>query len=179
MSKHVSKFNVMAYLSILIAVFTMFIGTSYSYYIKKSNEKENQKVIIKKLNMLLKYNEGNQINRRNILPGFEDEYTFSIENFSDELSGNYKIIFEIINPLTDNEDNNFIYELSSKTDNDDTIINSEGIIPVEDMTLGSASISPRSIHEYKLKIKLLDNNDQNYLKGKTFISKIKVINEIN
>ena len=43
MSKHVSKFNVMVYLSILIAVFTMFIGTSYSYYIKKSNEIDNRK----------------------------------------------------------------------------------------------------------------------------------------
>lgn len=179
MSKHVSKFNVMVYLSILIAVFTMFIGTSYSYYIKKSNEIDNQKVIIKKLNMLLKYNEGNQINRKNILPGFEDEYTFSIENFSDELSGNYKIIFEIINPLTNEEDNNFIYELSGETDNNDIVINSEGVIPIEDKTFGSTSISPRSIHEYKLKIKLLDNNDQNYLKGKTFIARIKVINEIN
>ncbi len=172
------KFNIIIYLLVLVALFTMLIGTSYAYYIKKIKNGDQTKVIIKSTNMLLRFYDGNQINAVEIMPGWEDTYRFSVENYSPDTIGKYKIKFEIINPLIDKMENNFVYELngtSTKNSNDRVVIKKETIIPYTTTDIGVGTIDVGSLHEYELKLKLKENNqNQTYLAGRTFIAKIVV-----
>lgn len=170
------KFNIIIYLLTLVALFTMLIGTSYAYYVKKIKNGDETRVIIKSSNMLLRFYDGNQINAVDVMPGWQSSYNFSIENYSPDTAGKYKIKLEIINPLTNTIDDNFVYELkgiSSKNNNDKVVSKNETAIPVETTDLGVGTISIGSLHEYELIVKLKENNkNQNYLVGKTFIAKI-------
>lgn len=170
------KFNIVIYLLTFIALFTMLIGTTYAYYVKKIKNGDETRVIIKSSNMLLRFYDGNQINAVDVMPGWESIYNFSIENYSPDTEGKYKIKLEIINPLTNTVENNFVYELtgtSTKKNNDKLVTKSETAIPVSTTDIGIGTISIGSLHEYKLKLKLKENNqDQNYLTGKTFVAKI-------
>ncbi len=170
------KFNIVIYLLTFIALFTMLIGTTYAYYVKKIKNGDETRVIIKSSNMLLRFYDGNQINAVDVMPGWESTYNFSIENYSPDTEGKYKIKLEIINPLTNTVENNFVYELtgtSTKKNNDKLVTKSETAIPVSTTDIGIGTISIGSLHEYKLKLKLKENNqDQNYLTGKTFVAKI-------
>lgn len=170
------KFNIVIYLLTLVALFTMLIGTSYAYYVKKIKNGDETRVIIKSSNMLLRFYDGNQINAVGVMPGWQSSYNFSVENYSPDTVGKYKIKLEIINPLTNKIENNFVYELkgtSTKNNSDKVISKSETAIPVTTTDLGEGTISIGSLHEYVLTLKLKENNqDQNYLTGKTFVAKI-------
>lgn len=172
------KFNMAIYLLTLIALFTMLIGTSYAYYVKKIKNGDQTRVIIKSSNMLLRFYDGNQINASHIMPGWEDTYRFSVENYSPDTVGKYKIKLEIISPLTDNIEENFVYELKgtpTKNNSDKLVTKSETAIPVKTTDLGVGTISVGSLHEYELKLKLKENNqNQTYLAGKTFVGKVTV-----
>ena len=89
------KFNIVIYLLVLVTLFTMLIGTSYAYYIKTIKNGDETKVVIKSSNMLLRFYDGNQINAYDIEPNWESTYNFSIENYSPDTAGKYKIIFDI------------------------------------------------------------------------------------
>ena len=172
------KFNIVIYLLVLVALFTMFIGTSYAYYIKTIKNGDETKVVIKSSNMLLRFYDGNQINAYDIEPNWESTYNFSIENYSPDTAGKYKIIFDIEKPLTDSIEDNFVFELtgkSSKNNKDKLVIKNEQPVPISSTELGVGNISVGSLHDYELKLKLKDNGkDQNYLNGKVFIAKITV-----
>ena len=62
------KFNIIIYLLTLVALFTMLIGTSYAYYVKKIKNGDETRVIIKSSNMLLRFYDGNQINALGVMP---------------------------------------------------------------------------------------------------------------
>ena len=85
------KFNIVICLLTLIALFTMLIGTSYAYYVNKIKNGDETRVIIKSSNMLLRFYDGNQINAVDVMPGWEDTYKFSVENYSPDTVGKYKI----------------------------------------------------------------------------------------
>lgn len=173
------KFNIVIYLLVLVALFTMLIGTSYAYYIKTIKNGDETRVIIKSSNMLLRFYDGNQINAYDIEPNWESTYKFSVENYSPDTVGKYKIIFDIEKTLTDSIEDSFVFELtgkSSKNNNDKVVTKSEQAIPVTSTELGIGDISVGSLHDYELKLKLKDNGkDQNYLNGKMFIAKITVL----
>lgn len=172
------KFNIIIYLVTLIVLFAMLIGTSYAYYIKKIKNGDETRVIIKSSNMLLRFYDGNQINAADVMPGWESTYRFSVENYSPDTVGKYKIKFEIINPLIDKIENNFVYELkgtSTKNVNDKIVLKNETAIPITTTDIGIGTISIGSLHEYELRLKLKENNqNQTYLAGKAFIAKIVV-----
>ena len=172
------KFNIVIYLLVLVALFTMLIGTSYAYYIKTIKNGDETKVVIKSSNMLLRFYDGNQINAYDIEPNWESTYNFSIENYSIDTAGKYKIIFDVEKSLTDSIEDNFVFELkgkSSKNNNDKVVTKSEQAVPLTSTELGVGDISVGSLHDYKLKLKLKDNGkNQNYLNGKVFIAKITV-----
>lgn len=177
--KYVNKCNTIIYLLVLIVLFTMLIGTSYAYYVKKIKNGDESRVVIKTANMLMRYAEKNEINAANIEPGFETSLDFSIENYSTDTVGKYKIKLEIESPLIDKVDENFVYSItgkSNKNSSNNTVIEvNETLVPVETSLIGKGIITPETMHEYKLTIKLKENNqDQNYLSGKTFIAKIVV-----
>lgn len=178
-SKYVNKCNTIIYLLVLIVLFAMLIGTSYAYYVKKIKNGDESRVVIKTANMLMRYAEKNEINVTNIEPGFETSLDFSIENYSTDTIGKYKIKLEIESPLIDNIDENFVYTLTGKANknssNNMVIDVNEMPIPVETSLIGKGIITPETLHEYKLTIKLKENNqNQNYLSGKIFIAKIVV-----
>lgn len=174
-----TKTNTIIYLLVLVVLFTMLIGTSYAYYVKKIKNGDETRVTIKTANMLMRYKEKNEINALNITPGFETSLDFSIENYSIDTEGKYKITLEIISPLIDSEDDNFVYELtgsSNKNSSSNTVVKvDEKPIPVKTTLLGKGTITPETLHDYKLTIRLKENyKDQNHLSGKTFIAKILV-----
>lgn len=177
-NEKVRKFNIVIYLLVLVALFTMLIGTSYAYYIKTIKNGDETKVVIKSSNMLLRFYDGNQINAYNIEPNWESTYKFSIENYSPDTAGKYKIIFDIESPLTEVKDESFVFELTGKSSNNkDKIVKiDEQPIPVSSTELGIGDISVGSLHDYELKLRLKDNGkNQNYLNGKIFIGKITVL----
>lgn len=177
--KYVNKCNTIIYLLVLIVLFAMLIGTSYAYYVKKIKNGDETRVVIKTANMLMRYAEKNEINAVNIEPGYETSLDFSIENYSTDTVGKYKIKLEIESPLIDKVDDNFVYSItgkSNKNSSNNTLIEvNETPVPVETSLIGKGIITPQTMHEYKLTIKLKENNqNQNYLSGKTFIAKIVV-----
>lgn len=162
---------------ILIALITMVAGTSYAYYLKKIKGGDNTRVIMKSANMLLRYEESNEVIGRDITPGWEETLNFSIENYSSDTDGKYKISLVIESPLTDEIENDFVYSLvgESSNKNEKLFSKNETPVPVETTDLGVNEIMVGSLHSYKLNIKLKDNNEnQNYLMGKKFVAKIKV-----
>lgn len=177
--KYVNKCNTIIYLLVLIVLFAMLIGTSYAYYVKKIKNGDETRVVIKTANMLMRYAEKNEINAVNIEPGYETSLDFSIENYSTDTVGKYKMKLEIESPLIDKVDDNFVYSItgkSNKNSSNNTLIEvNETPVPVETSLIGKGIITPQTMHEYKLTIKLKENNqNQNYLSGKTFIAKIVV-----
>ena len=184
MSKSKSKkFHIMLYLVVLVAVFAMFIATSYAYYKKIIKEKDESNLNIKYVNMLTTFYSPDQINGYNIKPGWEKEVEFTIENSSEDTIGNYKISFEIITPLSNMSDEDFVYTItgsSESKDNSNVVINKiDTPIPVLNRDIGLGSITPNNTHTYKITLKLKDNADikkyssKNYL----FAGKIKVKND--
>ncbi len=178
------KFNIMLYLIVLLAVFSMFIATSYAYYKKVIKDKDNSNVNVKYVNMLTTFYSPDQINGYNIKPGFEKEVEFTIENSSEDAIGKYKISFEIITPLSNMVDDDFAYTLegtSDSKDNSNIVINrNETPIPVLNRDIGSGSITPKNKHTYKMVLKLKDTADMTKYSSKNYLfaAKIKISNDV-
>ena len=47
--------------------------------------------------MLIRFFDGSEINAEHVTPGWEDTYKFSIENYSPDTVGKYRMKLEIIN----------------------------------------------------------------------------------
>ena len=168
-----NKKNTILYIIVFIFVFVMFAATSYAYYkkvIKKDDSKE-----VSNYNMLVNFDKTNQINSSNLNNGYEEVREFTIENFSDDTIGKYSITFDIITPLSNMVDNDFIYTLESVSDSKDTsnktVDISETPVPVLSKTLGSGVITPKTTHTYKLTIKL---NNNKYKADSLFSANIKI-----
>lgn len=176
MKGHSNSYIKTLYILIFITLIVMFIGVSYSYYTKKILGGDNTRVIIKTADILIKYYETNIIESYDISPGWSDDFEFVLENFSPNVDAEYKISLEIISPLTEEPDENFVFSLTGKTESKDEIIKfDESKVPIKTKVIGSTKISAGAIHSYKLNFQLIDNNlNQNYLQGKKFIGRISV-----
>lgn len=171
-------------LSILIMFIIMLVGTSYAYFTHAIKGGDNTRVIIKTANMLLRYDEGDELVGTDVIPGWEGHMDFSIENYSVDTSSKYKITLEVFSHLSDSTINEFVYTLDSinPSYNSDNVLvlKEETQVPVETTEIGIGKITPNTIHNYRLTLKLKDNGlNQNYLMGKQFVAKVKVelINE--
>ena len=178
------KYGIFLYLIVLISVFAMFIGTAYAYHTKLTKMKDEKNVSIKQLDMLLMFNNGNQINGHNIRPGYEESKEFSIENYSEDTIGKYNITLELLTPFSNMVDENFVYVLEAESDSKDTtnkLINiSETPVPAATKNLGTAIITPKNTHKYKLTVRLNSKaNKKKYSKENIFALKIKITNEYN
>ena len=127
------KLDLYVYLVVLICVFIMFMGTFLSYYVKTNKEK-NKNIIHNSVLMALTFNGKEQVNINNIKPGWNDKLEFSVTNYSSDTIGKYKIVLEIITPLSNMVDEFFVYSVESTCDNKDTtntlINSSDTVIPV-------------------------------------------------
>ncbi|NLC48103.1 MAG: hypothetical protein GX758_01910 [Tenericutes bacterium] len=171
-----NKFNLIIYLLIFIVLFTMLIGTSYLYFTNKIKNESKTKISINNADVFVEYKKGNQINVSSIKHGWSSSISFSVENYSLDTNGKYKILLDIISPLSDEIDDNFILTLSgASTSNDKPINIKEKVVPVESTMLSDCLIFPETLHTYILTIKLKDNKqDINHLKNRIFIAKVNV-----
>ena len=177
------KFNIFLYLIVLICVFVMFIICAYAYY-KKSSQIEDRKIIHNNLLMSLNFNGKDQFNVVNIKPGYQETIEFSITNFTEDTIGNYKLVFEIITPLSNMSDEKFTYTLegtSESKDNTNNVINNDNIVvPVVSKELEGGCITPKNTHNYKMTVKLDKQvNANKYPKGSMFSARIKMVSENN
>ncbi len=173
------KIAIFLYIIIFVAIIAMFCGTAYAYY-KRVVVKDDANVTVKTVNLLVEYDKGSKINIDNFKYDEEYEHRFSIRNDSEDEIGKYKIQFEIITPFSKAVDENFIYDLeclTEKSDNTNKLVNIEnGVVPVANKEIGSGVITPSTTHGCNLKLKVKNNNqDKEYLKGKIFIARIKIL----
>ena len=173
------KIGTTLYVIVLIAVFVMFATTAYAYYSKVLKNKDND-VVVKNFNMLLLFDKGNQINATNLKNGWQESREFTIENYSKDTIGKYKIVLEIITPLSNMIDEKFIYTLEGVSESKDTsnkVINvSETPVPVVTKELTTGMITPENTHKYKITFKL-NNSNINYSKDSIFAVRIKIAND--
>ena len=173
------KRSTILYLVVLMSVFVMFLATAYEYYVKVIKVEEKN-VIVKNFDMLLMFDRGNQIDAHNIKKGYEETMEFSLENFSEDTIGKYKIVIEVITPMSNMINENFVYTLEGESDSKDTsnkVINiGQTPVPVLNKELGGAMITPKTVHKYKLTIKLLDDKNVN-VKDNMFSIKISIAND--
>ena len=177
------KLNITLYLVVFLAVIAMFVGTYYAYHIKTIKEKDKTSVTVKNLDMLLMFNNGNQVNGKNIKPGWEESIEFSLENFSEDTIGKYKIVIEIITPLSNISDEDFVYTVEgsseSKDDTNRVISLTETPIPVVTKDLTNGIITPKNIHSYKITFKLKKNANAKKYANSLFSAKIRIANDNN
>lgn len=167
------KLNTILYILVFVFVFVMFIATSYAYYKKVIKKDENKEVA--NFSMLVNFDKTSQINASNLKNGFEEVREFTIENYSEDTIGKYNISLEIITPLSNMIDDDFVYTLESVSDSKDTsnktISIDETPVPVLTKDLGTGTITPKNTHTYKLTIKL---NNNKYVNDSLFNSNIKI-----
>lgn len=176
--KH-KNFNLILYILTLLSVIIMLIAFYFLFRIKVV-EPTKENVIVNKFEMLIMFNGNNQINAHNIKEGFEESREFTIENVSEDSVGKYKIILEVITPLSNMIDEKFVYTLESSSISKDTtndlISVSETPIPVLTKDLGRATITPKNTHTYKINFKL-KKGARKYPKENMFSIKVKVVND--
>ena len=178
--KKISKFNLILYILIFIFLVLMFSGTFYLYYIKEIKSNDEPKIIYNNVNLLVNYSYKDTIDLKTLNPGFTESYDFSIENSSSDITANYKIMFEVITPLSNMIDENFVYTLEStsdKVDNTNKLVSkNETPVPISNKELGTAVITPQNKHSYKLTLQVKSNGQAyNYLNGKIFVARIKIM----
>ena len=168
------KINTIIYIVAFVFVFIMFIATSYAYY-NKVIKKDGETKETNSFNMLVMFNTSNIIDVKNPKKGYNTIKEFTVENFSKDTIGKYSIDFEVVTPLSNMVDENFIYTLegaSDSKDNTNKVINIPSTpVPVLSKTIGSGVITPKNIHSYKLNVSL---NSNNYIKNSMFNALIKI-----
>ena len=177
-NKKSKNFNLILYIFVFIAIIVM-LTSFYFLYRKKVIDPTNKETIVNKFDMLLMFNKDDQINGHNIKAGWEDSREFTIENYSTDTIGKYNIILEIITPLSNMIDENFVYTVEGISESNDTtnkVINvSETPIPVITKDLGTASITPKNTHSYKIVFRL-KKGAKKYPSGNVFSVRVKVVN---
>lgn len=164
------------YIIIFVFVFSMSLGIFINYYNNNIKDKKYN-IIEKKYNLLINYDKTDSITLKDLKYNSDLVYTFKINNFSKDTIGKYKVIFDVITPASNIIDENLVYTLEGKTnvnDNSSIVVNkSETPLPIVTKELGLSSITPGDTHEYKLTLKL-KNNNKDYLKDKVFTSVIRI-----
>lgn len=180
----IKKAHIFIYFLVLIAVIAMLITTSYAYYVRVKKSEEKVNVEVKNFDMLLTFEKGSQSNGYSMLPGWNDSIEFTIENYSKDTIGKYKIVMEIITPLSNMIDEDFVYEIVGESDNKDNtnkVVNKSSTpVPVSTKDIGSGVITPNTKHTYKVTYNIKNNADRKkYSKESIFASKIKIVNADN
>ena len=183
MKKQSNKFNIILYLVVLVCVFCMFLATSYAYK-NKIEKANNQHIIYNNVLMSIDYFGKNQINATNIKPGWEDSISFSINNHSKDTIGKYGLVFDIITPLSNMIDEDFVYVLEGENEKKDStnklIITNETVVPILTKELEGGVITPNNTHTYKLKVRINKKaNPKNYLKSNLFSAKVRLVSMDN
>lgn len=170
-----NKTNLLFSLIVLLGVFIMLISCIYLYYIKEV-KKDNNNIKINSLTMSMQYYNSENIELANLKPGFTYKYNFSINNYSEDVIGKYKLVFDIETPLNNNIDEDFTYSLEATSDSNDKtnslIYKNNMTVPSQSLVIGSGVITPNNKQYYTLKLNIKNNSDIKKYLGKVFIAKI-------
>lgn len=180
MNKQISKFNLILYIVVLVVIFIMVIIMARAYFFKIDMKNKEVEVKENVINLMTSFETNNQINIHNIKNNYKEEREFTITNYSEDTIGKYKIVLEIITPLSNIVDENFVYSIEGETENKDKsnkLINVEKIpVPVVTKELSGGIITPNATHKYKISLNMA-NSKIKYPKDNLFALKIKVLNE--
>lgn len=174
-----NKMTIVLYLIIMLIVLIMSVGLTILYFNKVN--KNNNNVLVKYINLLTTYENGNKINLNSINKGLEKKYAFSVSNSSKDSVGNYKVTLKVITPLSNTIDNNFVYVLESSTQSEDKnnilVEKEETPVPMSTKDIGSATITPDTTHDYVLTIRYNNVKDKVDLNGRIFVCEIDIVSE--
>ena len=101
------KINTILYIIVFVFVFIMFITTSVAYY-RKVIKKNNNVIETNNFSMLVSFDNTDKINANNLNNGYEIKKTFTIKNYSEDTIGKYSITFDIVTPLSNMVDEDFV-----------------------------------------------------------------------
>lgn len=170
---------------ILVAVGATFAALVFGDVI---GNKKNGDVNVKTAYVTAAFHDIQGFNDNKVKPGWSNEMIFEIVNTSknDDAVGKYSLMFEI--EKNEINDNSFVYSLEGTSTLNGEVINEDSTnkvvkanevrVPTVSVSLGSGIINTGVVHKYKLKMKFIDNGEnQDYLQGKTFIGKVVAVGE--
>lgn len=177
--------NIKTYIYSIIVVLSFVlvaVGTSLAIvYYKVNGNDNNGNIDVKTSYVNAMFENGNDINDENILPGWSNRLEFSITNISEELNavGRYTLIMNIEKNELDS--NNFVYNIVGTSTLDgveleevqytNIVVNRPSFEPVPTIstTLGNGVINTGVKHNYVLTFKFNENGEnQDEFQGKTF-----------
>lgn len=177
--------NIKTYIYSIIVVLSFVlvaVGTSLAIvYYKVNGNDNNGNIDVKTSYVNAMFENGNDINDENILPGWSNRLEFSITNISEELNavGRYTLIMNIEKNELDS--NNFVYNIVGTSTLDgveleeaqytNIVVNRLSFEPVPTIstTLGNGVINTGVKHNYVLTFKFNENGEnQDEFQGKTF-----------
>lgn len=176
------KSNFKTYIYAIIAVLSFIavsVGTTFAFFVM-GNAPETDFGIKSAEVFAVFSSHGNEINDKDILPGYENELKFSIVNTSKEENsyGNYTLVWDVIKNEIDDESFGYTLE-GTAIRNDNNVIESETNklvqvpvmrkVPTASSSIGTGVINTGVIHSYTLKLMFLETGEnQNNLSGKRF-----------
>ncbi len=185
--------NIKAYIYSIIVVLSFIlvaIGATFAALVFADviGNKKNGDVEVKTAYVTAAFHDIQGFNDTEVKPGWSNEMIFEIVNTSNEEDavGRYNLMFEI--EKNEINDNSFVYSLEGTSTLNEKVINesstnkvvsaNEVRVPGVSVSLGSGIINTGVVHRYKLKMKFIDNGEnQDYLQGKTFTGKVVAVGE--
>lgn len=177
--------NIKTYIYSIIVVLSFVlvaVGTSLAIvYYKVNGNDNNGNIDVKTSYVNAMFENVNDINDENILPGWSNRLEFSITNISEELNavGRYTLIMNVEKNELDS--NNFVYNIVGTSTLDgveleeaqytNIVVNRPSFEPVPTIstTLGNGVINTGVKHNYVLTFKFNENGEnQDEFQGKTF-----------
>lgn len=162
-----------------VIVFVLVLSMSLGFillYNGKSKKDEVPEPIIKNVELLSTFSNGDKISINDFTKPFEKKYNFNIKNTNVDTVGYYRIEFRIITPLANTINNDFTYMLTSDTesiDKNNVLVSKESsVVPISSINIGSGVITPKTIHNYTLTLNYKGN-----LGKRIFVSQIEVVGE--
>lgn len=175
----------------LLSFIAVVVGSTYAFYLITADvagNEETENMVLESASVVAMFEATNEIDDKDIRPGYSNELHFTIVNTSDKenLFGRYTLSWEIRKYDNEIDDENFVYTLTGKSykgkktnvvgqDRHNKLVNVSVPMRIPDATtsIGYGIINTGVTHDYTLKIELRDNGkNQNDLQGKSFSGKI-------
>lgn len=170
---------------VVLSFILVAIGASLAIvYYKVNGNDDNGEVNVKTPYVSAMFKDTNNINDKDILPGWSNDMTFEIVNISKDENavGRYSLYWDVL--TNEINDSNFVYtlvgdsylngNLIKESDTNKLVsVGSEMIVPNTNTLIGHGTINTGVTHKYTLNIKFKENgNNQDNLQGKTFKAKV-------
>lgn len=173
--KKIERHTLLIYIIAILTLLVAIIGATFAWFSAKIIGNENaSSVLIKSSSLTIEYLASNEINEKNIGPGFSKNLTFTISNNSGGTAG-YKLYWLVgTNEFVGND---LVYSLTATSNKtgDKFVTANQTVIPKVTEQIGTGVIPTGNVQTYTLNVSFLNRDaDQNDDKGKAFAGKIEV-----